>query len=302
MMKFKFYIVYLFLIFVTVNAEIFIREYNYDASELEGMTTARENALKQIKTILLEEIGILIKVNLYSMETEVNGEANEEVRKSIVLISEGIMQTEILQENWDGKKFYIKVKVEVDIDDIEKRLVKLDSQKTDPMIESQEINLIVDEYKANKEKEIKKKELIEDLIKICTKYKKERCIYLIGNIPKKKLNNAKKSFYIPHEEEVILLFDDTFFGSAKDGLAICGNGIYWHNYMLILVSSKDYMLTWSTFSKIDIRYNYRTIFLGEGNELDTDNCRSSTSKLAKLLKEVQKLIILEHNYLIEDNN
>ncbi|MCK4654310.1 MAG: hypothetical protein KAU01_07690, partial [Candidatus Cloacimonetes bacterium] len=156
-------IVYLFLIFVTVNAEVFFREYSYDASELEGMVAARENALKQLKTILLEEIGILIKVNLYSIESEVNGEANEEVRKSIELISEGFMKTEILKEDWDGKQFHIQAKVDIDIDDMKKRLAKLDSTSSSPINTSKEIMQIVKEYNINKEIEQKKNELFNDL-------------------------------------------------------------------------------------------------------------------------------------------
>jgi len=48
-------------------------------------------------------------------------------------------------------------------------------------------------------------------------------------IPAKKLNNARKSYGIPSDEQVFALVDATIFGSADNGLALCRGGIYLHN-------------------------------------------------------------------------
>ena len=91
------------LIIIQLNAELFIREYTYDASELDNKQTARENALSQIKTLLIEEIGILVISELTNIESEIDGKYHEETIKNTELISEGITKTEILEEKWDGK-------------------------------------------------------------------------------------------------------------------------------------------------------------------------------------------------------
>ena len=144
------------------------------------------------------------------------------------------------------------------------------------------------EYKIKKEIEQKKNELFNDLKDICSKYKKIRCFYFMDSIPQNKCTNAKKSFYIPHDERIILLFDETFFGSNKDGLAICGNGIYWHNKFY--TPTRDNKLLWDEFIEIKITYKETKVFLGKGNVLDTTGCKQSTKYVVKVLKEIQKIL------------
>lgn len=50
-------------------------------------------------------------------------------------------------------------------------------------------------------------------------------IFVTPGIPAKKLNAARSQF-ISRDEEVIVLYDDTVFGSGKDGIAITENYIY----------------------------------------------------------------------------
>jgi hypothetical protein len=55
-------------------------------------------------------------------------------------------------------------------------------------------------------------------------------VFLAGSIPDIKLNNALRA-YAPGVDpaEVLLLYDNTVFGSAKDGLLITLEAVYWHN-------------------------------------------------------------------------
>ena len=50
-------------------------------------------------------------------------------------------------------------------------------------------------------------------------------VYISKKIPEKKLKNAKKSLNVPEGEEALILFDDTAFGSAKDGMLFTTWGI-----------------------------------------------------------------------------
>lgn len=50
-------------------------------------------------------------------------------------------------------------------------------------------------------------------------------IFVTPDIPVKKLNAARSQF-VTRDDEVIVLYDDTVFGSGKDGIAITENYIY----------------------------------------------------------------------------
>eukprot|EP00913_Durusdinium_trenchii_P008894 g8360.t1 len=68
----------------------------------------------------------------------------------------------------------------------------------------------------------------DDLLKFCSRYKANG--YTVGSaIPADKLNNARESYKIPSQDFVVALLDCTVFGGARDGLAVCASGLYWHN-------------------------------------------------------------------------
>lgn len=52
----------------------------------------------------------------------------------------------------------------------------------------------------------------------------------VGTIPPRKLNNAITTYATQvSPEDVLLLYDNTVFGSAKDGLLLTQEGVYWRN-------------------------------------------------------------------------
>jgi|GEM_PF-160022 len=95
-----------------------IKEYRYQASEIDSKSSARTWALDQVKKLFLEEIGTYLVSN-----TEVR---NFRLTKDqIVTVTAGIVQTRILAENWDGKMYYLKVEIAADADQASKLLVSL---------------------------------------------------------------------------------------------------------------------------------------------------------------------------------
>lgn len=50
-------------------------------------------------------------------------------------------------------------------------------------------------------------------------------VFILGDIPEKKHKNACKALNVPEGEKVLVLFDDTAFGSAKDGMLFTTWGI-----------------------------------------------------------------------------
>jgi len=92
-----------------VFAEIktFTKEYTYSASELDSQVTSRYNALEQAKRLLLEELGIFM-----TSQTVVK---NAQLTKDeITSLSAGIVSAVVLEEKWDGHKYWLKAKIDAD--------------------------------------------------------------------------------------------------------------------------------------------------------------------------------------------
>ena len=98
--------------------ETFIREYVYRAGFNDSEATAREEALKQIKVELLEEIG----VNVFSFTNLLNREDDGGVAESYVRTiqsnSMGVIETRILDSRWDGNRYWLRAELQADVSQI----------------------------------------------------------------------------------------------------------------------------------------------------------------------------------------
>ena len=109
----------LFLISSNSGADIYIRDYYYTASETDSKVTCRENSLKQVKAELLDEVGMLVSHNLQINKDNFGVSAFKEV---ISTTSLAITSLEILEENWNGVTYYIKVQIDIDKEQVKKLL------------------------------------------------------------------------------------------------------------------------------------------------------------------------------------
>jgi len=107
----------------------FVKEYTYNASENDSKTDARGFALIEVKKLLIEELGVYIN-------STTNLSINEQKKLNDVIynsntktITEGITQTKILSESWDGEYYYIKVQIYVDKKDLLQRLKKISREE-----------------------------------------------------------------------------------------------------------------------------------------------------------------------------
>jgi hypothetical protein len=89
----------------------FTKEYIYQASEQDSKVTCRNNALTQVKRLLLEEIGTYIEGR-----TEVKN--MQLTRDDISSATSGIVKAEIIDESWDGKQYWVKANMTVDPDEV----------------------------------------------------------------------------------------------------------------------------------------------------------------------------------------
>jgi tetratricopeptide (TPR) repeat protein len=117
-----------------VFAEIksLIKEYTYQASELDSKTTCRAIALEQVKRELLEELGTYVESTTIVQNAQID---QDEIRT----ISAGVVQTKVLDESWDGKSFWLKAEVSADPDEVAASIEKVrnDQKLAEELAESQ---------------------------------------------------------------------------------------------------------------------------------------------------------------------
>ncbi len=117
---------FLFVPHITfAGAKTFIKEYTYRASEDDSRNSSRVIALREVKRLLLEELGTYLE-----SETEVK---NFQLTKDqITTLTAGIVQTEIVAEKWDGHVYWLKSRIVADADKVVQAIIELrkDRDKT----------------------------------------------------------------------------------------------------------------------------------------------------------------------------
>ncbi|MDI6740926.1 MAG: hypothetical protein QME74_11265 [Candidatus Edwardsbacteria bacterium] len=116
----------LFVVLVTASgpgrlsaaARTLVREYGYEATDLDSRLTCRAIALEQVKRSMLEELGT-------HLEAKSECSRGMLVRDDIMTLTAGIVQIQILGETWDGRNFWIKARMDADPDSVMSSLRKL---------------------------------------------------------------------------------------------------------------------------------------------------------------------------------
>ncbi|MBU4321118.1 MAG: hypothetical protein KJ739_08540, partial [Nitrospinae bacterium] len=96
----------------------FIKEYTYQASELDSKASCRTISLEMVKRLLLEELGTYL-----ISETEVKD--FKLTKEQVKTYSAGIVGAEIIEDKWDGKTYWLKAKVSADPKEAAKALKKI---------------------------------------------------------------------------------------------------------------------------------------------------------------------------------
>jgi len=115
----------------SAETKTFVKEYTYQASELDSKASSRTIALEQVKRLLLEELGSYLE-----SKTEVK---NFKLSKDkITALSAGIVQTQIIAEKWDGKNYWLKALIKADPENIAKSIdvLRKDQRKTEDQEET----------------------------------------------------------------------------------------------------------------------------------------------------------------------
>jgi tetratricopeptide (TPR) repeat protein len=112
----------------SAETKTFIKEYTYQASELDSKASCRIIALEQIKRILLEELGTYLE-----NYTEIK--KFQLTKDKITAFSAGVVQAEVLDEKWDGKSYWLKAEIKADPANVVKSIENLrkDQQKMEDL-------------------------------------------------------------------------------------------------------------------------------------------------------------------------
>ncbi len=93
------------------DVRTFVREYTYEAGEADSKLTSRATALEQVKRALLEELGTYLE-----SYTEVKN--SQLTMDQITAMTAGVVQTQILEEKWNGREYWLRAKIEADPDKV----------------------------------------------------------------------------------------------------------------------------------------------------------------------------------------
>ena len=99
-----------------------VKEYTYQASELDSKVQCRINALHSVKRLLLEELGTYLE-----SETEVRDSALE--RDQIITYTAGLVSATVIDEKWNGVEYYLKASVTANTEDVAKGIAELRKNK-----------------------------------------------------------------------------------------------------------------------------------------------------------------------------
>src|SRR5260221_13184588 len=127
---------FIFLVFtsaakLTAQDKIFVREYTYKASEMDSKISCRAISVNQLRSILLNEIGVYVQSERLLANSDVNGKFFQNFTENIATISAGITRLDVIDETWNGETFWMKASITVNKENLEKYLKQLidDKQK-----------------------------------------------------------------------------------------------------------------------------------------------------------------------------
>lgn len=123
-----FFTLFLILVFssqVLAETKTFVKEYTYQASEDDSRNSSRTISLREVKRLLLEELGTYLE-----SETEVRN--FQLMKDQITILTAGIVKTEIVDEKWDGRTYWLRARIVADSDGVIKAIntLRQDRQKT----------------------------------------------------------------------------------------------------------------------------------------------------------------------------
>ncbi len=104
----------------STSAEIktFVKEYTYQASDLDNRNSCKAIATEQLKRELLEQLGTYVESKTVVKDSQLD-------KDEITTLTAGVVQVVVMDEKWDGKVYWLKAQVKADPDEVAASIDKL---------------------------------------------------------------------------------------------------------------------------------------------------------------------------------
>ena len=127
-------------------------------------------------------------------------------------------------------------------------------------------------------------------------------IFIFGSISEKKLKNVRKAQHIPDGEEILILFDDTAFGSAKEGMLFTTWGIRYKENGEWNVSWEDLYRNGYKESKTGIIKDHYVLLLHDEFKNDYSISREMVLNVASIDFSTIKLLVMLGTEVLGNKN
>lgn len=107
----------------------FVKEYTYKASEADSKVSCRAIATNQLRSMLLNELGVYVESNELLKTNEIAGKNSQDFAENISTISAGITKLDILGETWNGETFWMKAAITVDTTSLQESLKRISADR-----------------------------------------------------------------------------------------------------------------------------------------------------------------------------
>ena len=118
-------IVFIQTTFVFAQKKTFVREFRYNASDMDSKISCRTIALSELRKLLLSEVGVYVESQQLLKTSDIQGKFNQDFSEQIITLSAGVTSIEVLEETWNGITFWMKAAITIDKNELEQSLKQL---------------------------------------------------------------------------------------------------------------------------------------------------------------------------------
>ena len=112
-----------------IFSKTFVRDYTYDASEMDSKISCRSIVTNELRVQLQNEIGSFVESEQIFSIQDLDGEYSENFSERIVTLCAGVTEFKILEEKWNGETYWMKASITVDEKDLHRKLKELSENR-----------------------------------------------------------------------------------------------------------------------------------------------------------------------------
>ncbi|MBS1487368.1 MAG: tetratricopeptide repeat protein [Bacteroidetes bacterium] len=219
----------LLLVFVLLSSlklygqeKTFVREYTYKASEADSKVSCRAIAMNELRTELLNELGVYVESNDLLTSHDDKGKFSQDFKEKISTITAGITKLDVLDEKWDGETFWMKASIKVDTTSLKESLKRIseDHQKMRELEEMKQRLTDANQKLAALSRQLQQQKEEDAKASIAEKYKAQVNTISATNY----LYNAKSKYEAKDFAGAIVDFDKVISLDPKFALAYAYRG------------------------------------------------------------------------------